>query len=175
MTVVEQIGPVDAKLFRSVMGRFATGVTVITAETDGVVRGMTANSFMSVSLAPPLCLVSIAVNAHMHKHLLVAGRFGVSILAEGQEQLSLHFAGRGREHLPVNFEHIANTPVLKHASAVIVALTQACHACGDHTLFVGRLVHLLDHGKEPLVYYAGKYGAFVPAPGQIDEPTIDFW
>jgi len=166
---------VDASLFRRVMGRFATGVTVISAEAQGAVRGMTANAFMSGSLAPPLCLVSIAVNAHMHPHLISAGRFGVSILAKGQEKLSLHFAGRSRDHLNVDFERVARVPLLKGASAVIAAETQACHDCGDHTVFVGRIIYLRENDGAPLVYCSGRYGAFVPSSEGAREPIIDFW
>jgi flavin reductase (DIM6/NTAB) family NADH-FMN oxidoreductase RutF len=63
MNVHDQTAPVDARLFHRVMSRFATGVTVITAKVEGVARGMTASSFMSVSLSPPVCVVSIAINA----------------------------------------------------------------------------------------------------------------
>jgi flavin reductase len=175
MNTRERPAIVDTNLFRRVMGRFATGVTVITADVLGSVRGMTANAFMSGSLAPPLCLVSIAVNAHMHAHLITAGRFGVSILAKGQEELSLHFAGHVRDHLTVEFERVAMVPVLKGASAMIAAETQTRHDCGDHTLFVGRITYLRESDGAPLVYCSGKYGAFVPSNEQAREPTIDFW
>jgi flavin reductase len=175
MNAREQPAIVDANLFRRVMGRFATGVTIITCDVQGDVRGMTANAFMSGSLAPPLCLVSIAVNARMHEHLITAGRFGVSILAKGQEGLSLHFAGHSRDHLNVEFERVAMVPLLKGASAIIAAQTQARHDCGDHTLFVGRIMYLRESNGAPLVYCSGKYGAFVPSNEQAREPTVDFW
>src|SRR5690348_11140779 len=85
---------IDLALLRRVMGSFATGVTVIVAEADGDIRGMTANAFMSGSLEPPLCVVSIAKRAHMHGHIAAAGRFSVNILSVAQEELALHFAGR---------------------------------------------------------------------------------
>jgi flavin reductase len=175
MNIHDQTASVDARLFRHVMSRFATGVTVITAEVEGVVRGMTASSFMSVSLSPPLCLVSIAVNASMHKHLLRAGRFGVSILAQGQEVVSLHFAGYSRDQLCVDFEHAASVPLLKDASAAIVAETQAWHSCGDHTLFVGHVVYLRDHDSAPLIRCSGRYGSFVASAEPMREPIVDFW
>jgi flavin reductase (DIM6/NTAB) family NADH-FMN oxidoreductase RutF len=76
------------------MSRFATGVTVITVREGDHVRGMTANAFMSGSLEPPLLVVSVAKRARMHACLLAAERFGVNILAEKQEEVSEHFAGR---------------------------------------------------------------------------------
>ena len=175
MNVHTQIATVDGKLFRRVMGRFASGVTVITAEADGHLRGMTANAFLSGSLAPPLCVISVAVNAHMHGHLKAAGRFGVSILAKGQEWVSAHFAGHSRDHLHIAFERAGGVPLIKGASAAIAAETEACHACGDHTLFVGRIVHMRDDDRAPLVFHGGRYGGFTPAPELASAPTIEFW
>ena len=175
MNVRDNSAPVDAALFRRVMSRFATGVTVITADVGGAVRGMTANSFLSGSLAPPLCLVSVAVGARMHEHLLAADRFGISILTKGQEAISLHFAGRGHEDLEVEFEYAQTVPLLKNSSAVIAAATEARHDCGDHTLFVGRILHLRDNATAPLVFCGGRYGAFVPSAPLTGEPIIDFW
>jgi flavin reductase len=175
MNVHDQRAGHDSALFRRVMSRFSTGVTVITAEVDGHVRGMTANAFMSGSLEPPLCVISVAVKAHMHAHLRSAGRFGVSILAKGQEWLSAHFAGHSRDHWHAEFERVAQVPLLKGASAVIAAETQARHDCGDHTLFVGRIVHMRDYDRPPLVYQGGRYGAFTPSPELANAPTIEFW
>ena len=174
MNVLERANS-DAALFRRVMGRFSTGVTVITAEADGHLRGMTANAFMSGSLEPPLCVVSVALKAHMHGHLMAAGRFGVSILAQGQESLSAHFAGRSRDYLEAEVERLDGVPLLQGASASIAAETQAVHPCGDHTLFIGRITHMRDYAREPLVYQAGRYGAFDPSPELADAPTIEFW
>jgi flavin reductase (DIM6/NTAB) family NADH-FMN oxidoreductase RutF len=175
MNVHDQRPAVDATLFRRVMGRFASGVTVITAGADGEVRGMTANAFMSGSLEPPLCVISVAVKAHMHGHLLGAGRFGVSILAKGQESISAHFAGHSLDHLHAELERVGQVPLLKGASAVIAAETQARHDCGDHSLFVGRIVHMRDYDRAPLVYQGGRYGGFAPSPALANAPTIEFW
>ena len=117
MNLREPIAAVDSSLFRRVMSRFATGVTVITAEAGGRVRGMTANAFMSGSLSPPLCLISIGRSARMHGHVSAAGHFGVNILAEGQEALGTHFAGRSVDQVNVEFERVGKVPLLKHASA----------------------------------------------------------
>ena len=174
MNVHQRARP-DAALFRRVMGRFSSGVTVITAEADGELRGMTANAFMSGSLEPPLCVISVAVTAHMHGHLMAAGGFGVSILAQGQEPLSAHFAGRSRDYLEAEFERLGGVPLLQGASAAIAAETQGVHPCGDHTLFVGRITHMRDYAREPLVYQGGRYGAFTPSPELADAPTIEFW
>jgi flavin reductase (DIM6/NTAB) family NADH-FMN oxidoreductase RutF len=148
---------IDAPLFRRVMGRFTTGVTVITARAEGVTRGMTANAFMSGSLQPPLCVVSIAKRAHMHEHLRMAGRFGVSILARDQEHLSAHFAGRPIPGLNVDFVEIGDIPTVPDATAWMTAVVTESHDCGDHTIFIGHLQAMGDRGHAALVFEGGHY------------------
>jgi flavin reductase (DIM6/NTAB) family NADH-FMN oxidoreductase RutF len=165
----------DPKLFRRVMGRFTTGVTVITTETEGAVRGMTANAFMSGSLAPPLCIISIAKKARMHDALLATGHFGVSILAHGQEPISQHFAGQGSADPDLLFEHMDGVPVLANVSAAVAAVLDAHHDCGDHTIFIGRVVGLRDDERAPLVYHGGKYASLHHKKELPSDPAIDFW
>ena len=110
MTTSEAAPSIDASLFRRVMGRFASGVTVITAEYAGDVRGMTANAFMSGSLNPPLLLVSVAKHASMHAHLLAAGRFAVNILCAGQHEIANHFCGRSRSRCAPEFVYDRHHP-----------------------------------------------------------------
>ncbi len=175
MNVHDQTAPVDAKLFRRVMGRFASGVTVITAEAEGGVRGMTANAFMSGSLSPPLCLVSVAKKARIHRALVEAGHFGVSMLAQGQEAISQHFAGQGVSQPEVLFEHMSGVPVLAGVSAAVASMIVARHDCGDHDLFIGQIVGLRDEGRPPLVYHAGKYATIHYRKETPANPTVDFW
>lgn len=171
----EQLSSTEVALFRRVMGRFTTGVTVITAEIGGYVRGMTANAFMSASLSPPLCIISVATKARLHDALLKASYFGVSILAQEQEAISLHFSGRGAERSKVDFEYLARVPVLRRASAVIAARIEKSYDCGDHTLFVGHIMQMRDDNRTPLVYQSGRYGTFVPFAEQAGGSTIEFW
>ncbi len=107
--------PIDPMLFRATMGRFATGVTVITVAAGNEVRGMTANAFMSVSLSPPLVLVSINNRARIRAHLGPEVRYGVNVLAENQEAVSRHFAGRPQEGLDVRFIDHRGTPLIEGA------------------------------------------------------------
>ncbi len=109
-------GAIDAHQFRRVMGRFASGVTVVTATALGETRGMTASAFMSASLDPPLCVVSVAKRARMHALLMATDRFGVNILAEHQEAIARHFAGRPDPVLDVPFAVVDGVPVLADAS-----------------------------------------------------------
>src|SRR6202161_1511526 len=94
---------IDTRQFRNALGRFASGVTVLTAQDQDQMHGMTANAFVSVSLDPPLVLVSLDNRSNMHRILPSVGSYGVSVLAESQERLSDYFAGRTVEHLEVRF------------------------------------------------------------------------
>jgi flavin reductase len=153
---------IDLKLFRHVMGSFVTGLTVITTETRGELRGMTANAFMSGSLNPPLCVVCVALKAGMHGHLLEAGHFGVNILARGQEIYSGHFAGKPVEGLYIPTEKVGRTPLLKNAVSTIGAELAEQYPCGDHSLFVGRIFHLSHaEDREPLVIHLGRFNALM--------------
>lgn len=175
MNVQDQVAPVDSKLFRRVMGRFATGVTVITAEAEGGVRGMTANAFMSGSLSPPLCIISVATKARLHDVLIGAGHFGVSILAQGQEAISQHFAGQGVEQPDLLFEHMSGVPVLSGVCAAIAAEVVARHDCGDHSLFIGHILGLRDDARPPLAFHGGKYATVHYRKETPADPAIDFW
>ena len=147
----------DPRQFREALGRFASGVTVVTTTYKGHVHGMTANAFVSVSLDPPLVLISVNKRANMNRALWFSARYGVSILAEGQEALSDHFAGRTEKGLEVSFIYKEGMPVLKGAVAYIVCSVYKVYPAGDHTLFVGKVEFLEIWDSRPLVFYAGKY------------------
>jgi len=166
---------IDLALFRRVMGSFATGVTVITTKTRGEVRGMTANAFMSGSLSPPLCVISVAKAARMHEFLKEAGHFGVSILVRGHERLSAHFGGRPDADLQPAFRHIGHTPVLVDAAATIAATIVGSHECGDHSIFIGSITELAAHGGVPLVVHGGRYASLSYSGDPTIVPVTDFW
>src|SRR5579863_4124026 len=148
---------VTHELFRRVMASFVTGVTVVTTKVRGEIRGMTANAFMSGSLEPPLCVISVATTARMHAFLLEADHFGVSILARGQESLIQHFAGRPNEGLDVKYEYAGDTPLLANANSTLAAKVSARHDCGDHSLFVGHIFALRHaDGAVPIVLHLGR-------------------
>lgn len=149
----------DSREFRNTLGRFATGVTVVTIPDGAGVRGVTANAFMSVSLEPPLVVVSIGKKARTHALLLDAERYGISVLHEDQEAMSNHFAGFGGELEPT-FEHLSGFPLLEGALAHLVCRTVDRHEAGDHTLFIGEVEALRYREGRPLLYFGGKYGHF---------------
>jgi flavin reductase (DIM6/NTAB) family NADH-FMN oxidoreductase RutF len=147
----------DDRLFRNVMGRFATGVTVITTEIEGEVHGMTANAFMSVSLNPKLVVVSIAEKASMLEKIKQSRKYAVNILSAEQQDLSMIFAGQIKERQEVSFDRFAGMPVIKGALAQIICEVVNVHKEGDHLLFIGKVLDLQIEENEPLLYFNGEY------------------
>jgi flavin reductase (DIM6/NTAB) family NADH-FMN oxidoreductase RutF len=147
----------DSRQFRNALGRFASGVTVVTTQYEDRPHGMTANAFVSVSLNPPLVLVSVDNRATMHRLLPMTGRYGISVLAEGQENLSNHFAGRSVEGLHIRFTERLGVPLLEGAVAYFVVRVVDAHTAGDHTLFIGEVEHFEARDDRPLLFYSGKY------------------
>lgn len=147
----------DTRKFRNALGRFASGITVITVEYEGRAHGMTANSFVSVSLDPPLILVSLDNRSFMHRVLPSVGRFGISVLRHDQEPLSNHFAGRTVPDLHLRFVAREGIPFLDGAIAHFVVQLQDVHPAGDHTLYIARVEHFEWNDDKPLLFYAGQY------------------
>src|SRR5690554_607060 len=106
----------DVWSYRSVMGRFATGVCIATTELDGQVHGATVNSFTSVSLDPPLILISLDNRTRLLDQIRQSGRYSISILTKDQVHVSNHFAGKPQDGLDVEFHWVDGHPLL--ASAV---------------------------------------------------------
>ena len=166
--------PFDTELFRKTMGGFATGVTVITADAAGGPHGMTANAFMSGSLTPPLCVVSVAKRAHTHAMVVAAGRFGVNILGEHQRDLAIYFAGKKSLEIDTRFERIEETPLLRGCAARIAARVENSCDCGDHTLFIGAIRYMDANDSPPLVYHRGAFGG-LSARKLGHTPVPEFW
>lgn len=148
----------DDRIFRTAMGKFATGVTVVTTEHNGEVQGMTANAFMSVSLEPKLILISVANKAKMNESIRNSGIFAVSLLANDQEEMSMYFAGQIKEKRDIAFKLFNGMPVINGALANITCDVHNSHVEGDHTLYIGKVrdISLSDDGK-PLTYFSGRY------------------
>jgi flavin reductase (DIM6/NTAB) family NADH-FMN oxidoreductase RutF len=140
-------------------------VTILTTRSSEQVHGMTANAFMSVSLLPPLVLVSVDRRARM-SHLLHEGvRFGVNVLEAGQASLSDHFAGRAGEGVDEpRFELVHDTPLVEGALAHLVARIVRSYWGGDHSLFLGQ-VEFARYGEgEPLLFHGGRYERLIRDP-----------
>lgn len=143
--------------FRRTLGRFATGVTVVTSRLENEIYGITVNAFASVSLEPPLVLVSIDRQAKAHQALAASGRYGVSILSREQRSQSDHFAGRLEPGLEPAFAYVRGLPLLEGALAHLVCRVQQQVEAGDHSLFIGEVEYLAQRPGAPLLYYAGNY------------------
>ena len=150
----------DSMEFRRALGTFTTGVTVITARgADGEPVGVTANSFSSVSLEPPLVLWSLAKSAHSLSVFQEAEYFAIHILAANQEDLSNRFASRGEDKfaaLDVE-DGLGKTPLLSGCCTRMQCKTVYRYEGGDHIIFVGEVVDLVRDDVPPLVFQAGKY------------------
>ena len=151
-------GDDPAVALRRTLGMFTTGVTVITTLKGEQVHGMTANAFMSVSLDPPLVLVSIDRRTRMCGLLYEGSRYGVSVLCESQSALSDRFAGRAANGTPEpSFELVRDTPLVEGALAHFVARVERSYWGGDHSLFLGRVQYARQHPGTPLLFHGGRY------------------
>ena len=154
-----------ALAFRRTLGMFATGVTVLTTRVGEQVHGMTANAFMSVSLRPPLVLVSIDRRARMGALLHEGTRFGVSVLEARQTGLSDRFAGRISDEVPeATFEIVHETPLVEGALAHLVARVVRSYWGGDHSLFLGQVEFARYGVGLPLLFHSGRYERLVEDP-----------
>lgn len=154
----------DTRLLRRAFGTFATGVTVVTVGGPDP-HGMTANSFTTVSLEPPLVLVCIRHDARMHGLLQRIGTFGVSVLASHQEPVARYFADRHRPRGGGEFDavdwapgDVSGAPLLVGAVAQLECETWRTYEGGDHTIFLGRLL-ALEHQPEAdvLLFLGGRF------------------
>jgi len=166
MTVKSESSLVTPQEFRAALGRFASGITVVTVKTaEGEVHGMTASSFCSVSLRPPLVLVCIDHLAETYLHVRESGRFGVSILREEQESLSEFFADPERNpdaarRLAIHYSQMkSGTPVVADTLANLDCTVVRAHLAGDHTIFVAEVQEVAVAEGVPLVYFRGRYAA----------------
>jgi flavin reductase (DIM6/NTAB) family NADH-FMN oxidoreductase RutF len=144
--------------FRRTLGMFPTGVTIITTQVGEQVHGMTANAFMSVSLRPPLVLISVDRRARMHGLLHEGRRYGISVLGDEQETLSDHFAGRADGEPPEpRFHVVRDTPLVDEAVAHLVARVVRSYWGGDHSLFLGHVEYARYAEGRPLLFHGGRY------------------
>jgi flavin reductase (DIM6/NTAB) family NADH-FMN oxidoreductase RutF len=143
---------------RRTLGMFATGVTVITTRERDQVHGMTANAFMSVSLEPPLVLISVDRRTKMCALLHEGRTYGVSVLCETQSDLSDRFAGRANPDAPApRFEIVHDTPLVGGALAHFVANVTRSYWGGDHSLFLGQVEYARYSEGTPLLFHGGRY------------------
>ena len=156
------------QLFRAVMSRFATGVTVVTTMSGGRPFGLTVSSFCSVSLEPRLVLVSIDQAALSRPHVADSGVFAVNILSSQQQFLADRFAGRG-PLVDGKFDGVpyrtvtTGSPILEGALGWVDCRVVDRVPAGDHVLFIGEVVETgIDESAEPLVYFHRRFTHLAP-------------
>ena len=155
--------------FRTALGRFATGVTVVTVHSaPGTIHGMTANSFASVSLEPMQILVSVNRTALTHSHLLEQKRFAVNILLEDQEPVARYFALQKQdpdEASRLGIRLLCNergVPLLWPCLAQLDCDLCVAHESGDHSVFIGNVEAASVYEGRPLLFYASRYARLEP-------------
>jgi flavin reductase (DIM6/NTAB) family NADH-FMN oxidoreductase RutF len=155
--------PVTQDEFRAALGRFASGVTVVTTrDAEGELHGITVSAFCSVSLEPPMVLVCIEKIAGSHYALEESNIFVVNILAEGDDTVSELFASQAIDKFGnVGFtDGIEGVPVLDKALANLECRVKFSYHGGDHSIFVGDVERVRVADGDPLLYFRGRYGRF---------------
>lgn len=151
---------IDSQELRRVMGHFATGVTVITTvDKSGAPNGLTANAFMSLSLDPPLILISVDKKATCYACFEMQNGFTVNFLSEGQEEISRRFATKGADKFAGLQWHPGQNgaAIIEHTLGHIECKISQCHDGGDHTIVIGEILDVHAIGERPLLFFKGKY------------------
>jgi flavin reductase (DIM6/NTAB) family NADH-FMN oxidoreductase RutF len=153
------VGQIDAAAQRRIMGRFATGVTIVTTGGTQGRWGMTANALTSLSLDPPLILFAIEMRNEMRRRIQQHRCFAVNVLADSQLELSNRFARPGPKDFDGIELHLGTTgaPLLAHAIAYVECELHQVYPGGDHEIVVGKIVAGADSEGEPLLFYGGGY------------------
>ncbi|MFD9424929.1 MULTISPECIES: flavin reductase family protein [unclassified Streptomyces] len=165
----ELVNLLDSKQLRGTFGAFPTGVTVVTVGGEAS-RGMTANSFTSVSLAPPLVLFCVNKDAVMHRSLDQSSTFSVSVLGAGQEAVARHFANRSRPAGAGQFDTVdwlpgraGDAPLIDGAVAHLECEKWRVYDGGDHTIFLGQVLTAARWPvREALLFADGRFRRFLP-------------
>lgn len=152
-----QVNDVDARSFRRVMGKFATGVTVVSFVHEGQPTGMTANAFMSLSVDPPMVLISVRTQARFASCIKPGDAFGISFLREEHEAVSSHFGGRPNPDQAPAFSELGAAPVLDGALVQLAVRANAVHVGGDHLIYTADVEALEESDGRPLLFFSGAY------------------
>ncbi|MDU8909832.1 flavin reductase family protein [Aestuariicoccus sp. MJ-SS9] len=154
----------SSRAFRDALGRFGTGVTVVTCATGDGPLGITANSFASVSLDPPLVLWAPAKGSSRYPFFAAADHFAIHVIGSDQAEVCQGFARSGDAFDRFAWEEGAHgVPLLQNCLSRFECTKTAEHDGGDHTIVVARVTRVTTRIGEPLMFFGGKYGGFTPA------------
>jgi flavin reductase (DIM6/NTAB) family NADH-FMN oxidoreductase RutF len=158
---------VDPDSLRSALRRWATGVTVVTSEYNGLRHGMTVNSFTSLSLSPPLVMVSLEQKTRTHNLVRQSSSFGVTILSEEQQQIADRFAGRDTENIDrfkglEIIKLVSGAPFLAGGLSFLDCRVVSIQGVGTHSIFIGEVIAVLKEPATggaglPVIYYKRAY------------------
>lgn len=167
----EGLDAVGSAQFRAAMSRLAAGVSIVTAmDAEGVPRGLTATAVCSVSLLPPIALASLSTGSTTHAAVESAGAFALNLLGRGEEELARRFARSADEKFAgvAWDEGVTGCPIITGALAVCECTLERAVPAGDHTVFLGRVVHVAVNDEvpnDPLIYFSGRYAALSSGTG----------
>lgn len=154
-------GEGTSRAFRDALGRFATGVTVVTCDSEIGPIGITANSFASVSLDPPLVLWSPAKGSRRFDAFINAEHFAIHVMAQEQAGICSGFATDGKAFGGFDWHACSKgVPLISHCLSRFECSREAVHDAGDHAIILGRVTRVSTQGGTPLMFYSGKYGGF---------------
>lgn len=152
----------DDRLFRDAMGKFATGITIVTLKDEEEIYGITVNAFMSISLNPKLIAISIDENASLYDRLLEANNFGISILKEDQKELAMIFAKQIEKNQEIDYFINNGVPVIRNSLATVTCAVHEKFKVGDHMIFIAEVLDLTVEQGEPILFSGGKYRTVQP-------------
>ncbi|MFL0713677.1 MAG: flavin reductase family protein [Microcella pacifica] len=163
MEIAQSFAAPDELIMRRTMGRFLTGVAVVTTRFDDESHGMTINSLTSISLKPPILMISLNFDTRTGEALLKSGKFAISILGAKQELIARRFAARGGERFADGeFDYTENgLPVVRGALSQADCTVVEQQIVGDHQLFFGEVTTCRDRDGSGLAFNAGKFGSFL--------------
>jgi enoyl-CoA hydratase/carnithine racemase len=163
----------DPKTYRNALGQFATGVTIVTTrDAQGLPVGVTANSFNSVSLDPPLILWSLARSARSMAAFEQAESFAVHVLASDQDDLANRFASRAEDKFAGLDIGDEGPPFIHGCSARLICKTRHLYEGGDHVIMVGEVIEYESDGKPPLLFHGGAYADRVAREAAASAPPV---
>jgi len=147
----------EKRFFRDTMGKFATGITIVSIDYHGEILSMTVNAFMSVSLEPRLIAISIDEKASMYNKLQETQKFGLSILAEDQKEISMIYAKQMEKDREVSYSMLDDIPVISDSIATLSCHVKDTAKAGDHMIFIAEVTDLTVKEKEPILFFGGEY------------------
>lgn len=163
----------DSRELRNALGRFATGVTIVTTQSrDGRAEGLTVNSFSAVSLDPPLVLWSLRSASTALLHFCNADHFAVHVLATHQFALAQHFARSSSDKFSGSAmtRGLGNCPLIDDSLAIFECAVETVHNAGDHRIFIGRVLRAFHREGDPLIFNSGTYSTIKSTSAAVQDP-----